>query len=71
MKIDFLYNIQDEIVINKLKVSGIVIGVYYGSTGHQYQVSYFNGGTRETAYFYEKELSFSAGNEMGFVSGGQ
>lgn len=65
--IDFKYGIKDEVTIKALKVRGMVVGLYYGETGNQYQVSYFLNGEKKTIYLYEEDLiKFSADTHMGF-----
>ena len=67
MKVDFLYSIKDEVSIKNLNVLGIVVGLYLGDTGVQYQVSYFADGSKVTTYLYEEQLKKPVGDELGFL----
>jgi hypothetical protein len=67
MQIDFKYNLKDKVRIPQLETEGFVRGVYYGSRGPEYHISYFHEGARRVEYFFEEELSESKGT-MGFIN---
>ena len=67
MQVEFLYNIKDELAIKPLNVIGFVIGLYFGETGIQYQVSYFSDGAKKTTFLYEEQLREPTENDLGFL----
>ena len=68
-KVNFKFSIKSDIKIKKLNVSGFIIGLYFGETGRQYQISYFINGEKKSTYFYEEEIESTDGTEkFGFTS---
>ena len=67
-KIDFKYNIKDNIKIKSINILGLLIGYFYGENGIQYQVAYFYDGERKTSYVYPEEIDKLDSKEMsGFL----
>lgn len=67
MKINFDFSIGDKVFIKDLNIMGVIVGLYYGDTGAQYQVSYIYDGIVRTGYMYKHFLSTEfAKNLMGF-----
>jgi len=70
ISIEYGYDLHTEVRIKKIDTIGLVIGYYYGETGHQYQVAYFIDGERKTIYLYPEELDLPTGRESaGFMKG--
>jgi len=59
------YSIGEKIKIKEINRIGIIVGFYYGDTGKQYQVAYFDDGKRLREYFYELEISNIKESEIG------
>jgi len=55
-KVDFKYNIKDNIKIKSIDTNGLIIGYFYGESGIQYQIAYFSDGERKTSYVYPEEI---------------
>ncbi len=68
MKIETKYNIRDKIYISDLKISGVVVGFYFGDHGLQYNIRHFKDNKADTNYFYDFEIeSFKeTEKEVGF-----
>jgi hypothetical protein len=67
-KIDFKYNIKDNIKIKSINMLGLVVGYFYGESGIQYQVAYFADNERKTSYVYPEEIDKLDAKEMsGFL----
>ena len=66
--ITFEYKIRQQVWITELARPGLVVGLYYGETGQQYQISYFHDGEKQTTYFYHEQISAdSKGHNAGFA----
>jgi hypothetical protein len=52
----FDFTIGQKVTIQQLERKGRIVGLYYGDTGAQYQVRYFDNGAPQTVYFYRDEI---------------
>lgn len=55
MKIETKYEIGQEVLIEQLKISGVVQAIYYLNQ-IEYRVRYFDSGNIQDPYFFENEL---------------
>ena len=67
MEIKFEYGIRDRVMILALNVVGMVVGLFYGESGRQYEVAYFLDGSKERTYLYSEEIGVPDGSELGFI----
>jgi hypothetical protein len=54
--VSFQYQIRERVWITELARPGRVVGLYYGETGQQYQISYFDDGEKKTTYLYSEDI---------------
>ena len=50
------FNLKDRVTIIDLDWKGIIIAIFIGNLGVQYQVRYFYNGDAKEVYFFEHEL---------------
>ena len=69
IRIQFEYALKTSIKIKSLNTLGIVVGLYCGENGVQYQTAYFLNGERKTTYLYPEEIEKPSGDEeIGFMT---
>ncbi len=70
VNISFKHGVGDKVYISELERAGYVVGLYYGETGSQYRVSYFDDASKKTEYFSDQEISImdSRNKRFGFKS---
>ena len=50
------FGLEQKVKIIELECLGIIIGIFYGRNGVEYNIRYFYNGEAKTVYFYENEL---------------
>ena len=68
--IKFEFDIGDLVKIGDVDLKGRIVGLYYGDTGCQYQVSYFYEGNNKREYLYGFDLqllSKTNKSKFGFI----
>lgn len=55
--IQFDYGLKEEVRINELGLNGVVTGYFYGDSGVQYQVTFFQGFDRKVFLLFPQEIS--------------
>lgn len=56
MEINFKFAIGDKVMIKEIETKGIVLSVWAGRRGEEYQVRYCYNGKFEEIYFFEHEI---------------
>ncbi len=56
LSVEFFFALQDKVKILEINRPGVVIGVTFGESGKQYQVVYWNDGTRNATWVYDWEI---------------
>jgi hypothetical protein len=66
IKVEFKFSIGEEVAIKDINVKGTILSLFVGDTGIQYNVVYFDEGTRKKEYFYEFELKLYSSKDHKF-----
>lgn len=56
MNLETQFDVKQTVWIKPLGCCGVVLSIYLGDQGLQYNVRYFHNGDAKTVYFYEDEL---------------